>query len=445
MTNTIQTCDVAIIGGGLSGLTAAQYLAQSGLNVLILEKGERLGGRAQTQVRAGAHFNLGPHAFYHRGEGLKILKELGLQPQGGSPALDGKIVFQKKMYSLPASPTSVLATTYLHPVDKIRFITMMSQLPKLDPQNYRNLSVLEWVQKNISSNKLRLMFLALCRLSSYSHQPEKMSATVALTQLQRSMGGVRYIDGGWETVIQSLAKRARTHGVQMRTGTTVARIEGEHPQFHLHLSNGEKISTTFVLSTVGLSQTAKLVADHKLGKPIAQLASEMVPVYGATLDIVTSHLPARTSFALGADQPVYYANHSKVAALTDNPEHSVLHVFKYLHEEDIGKDHKTELLSFIDTIQPGWHKHVLAKRYLPRLQITEGLATVKRLQQTEVEQTGLQCIPGLYFAGDWLFQTGLLADAAIGSGKRAAADIVGHHWKGERHDGDFRTTISSIL
>jgi predicted NAD/FAD-dependent oxidoreductase len=42
-------CDVAIIGAGLSGLSAARHLAAQGLDVVIVEKSQGVGGRAATR------------------------------------------------------------------------------------------------------------------------------------------------------------------------------------------------------------------------------------------------------------------------------------------------------------------------------------------------------------------------------------------------------------
>ena len=40
--------DVAIVGGGLAGLTASIYLAKAGRKVIVLEKSSHLGGRGMT-------------------------------------------------------------------------------------------------------------------------------------------------------------------------------------------------------------------------------------------------------------------------------------------------------------------------------------------------------------------------------------------------------------
>ncbi|HET6407159.1 MAG TPA: FAD-dependent oxidoreductase, partial [Chthoniobacteraceae bacterium] len=52
--------DVAVIGGGLAGLTAAVIAARAGRTVVLLEMGPHFGGRATTQDVDGYEFNQGP-------------------------------------------------------------------------------------------------------------------------------------------------------------------------------------------------------------------------------------------------------------------------------------------------------------------------------------------------------------------------------------------------
>ena len=54
---------VIVIGAGIGGITAATHLARSGLQVTVLEKNARPGGRCDRLSRQGHHFDTGPTLF----------------------------------------------------------------------------------------------------------------------------------------------------------------------------------------------------------------------------------------------------------------------------------------------------------------------------------------------------------------------------------------------
>lgn len=58
-----ESTDVVIVGGGLSGMTAALGLQQEGINCIVLEKEPILGGRARSWVdeKTGDPIHIGPH------------------------------------------------------------------------------------------------------------------------------------------------------------------------------------------------------------------------------------------------------------------------------------------------------------------------------------------------------------------------------------------------
>ncbi|MCH8540575.1 MAG: FAD-dependent oxidoreductase [Opitutales bacterium] len=63
-----ESCDVAIIGAGLSGLVAARELRKAGLRVQLFEKSRGLGGRMATRRLGEAHFDHGCQFFTVRGD-----------------------------------------------------------------------------------------------------------------------------------------------------------------------------------------------------------------------------------------------------------------------------------------------------------------------------------------------------------------------------------------
>lgn len=71
MANDAQKTDVAILGGGISGLGAALSAAGSGLTSLLLEKEDRVGGLWGSEYRDGFIFDHGVHGLYPAGPGME--------------------------------------------------------------------------------------------------------------------------------------------------------------------------------------------------------------------------------------------------------------------------------------------------------------------------------------------------------------------------------------
>jgi len=68
-----------IVGGGISGLSAAHYLTRSGTPVTLVEKEPRLGGVMQTDSIEGCTLELGPDSFLAaKTAALDLIRDLGL-------------------------------------------------------------------------------------------------------------------------------------------------------------------------------------------------------------------------------------------------------------------------------------------------------------------------------------------------------------------------------
>lgn len=78
---TIQK-DVVIVGGGISGLSAARYLKQHHTDFIVLELGEEIGGNSSAGKNKNSAFPLGAHYLplpnIHDHELLKFLEECGV-------------------------------------------------------------------------------------------------------------------------------------------------------------------------------------------------------------------------------------------------------------------------------------------------------------------------------------------------------------------------------
>ena len=73
---------VVVIGGGISGLSAAYDLTRAGLDCTILEKQPRLGGVIETRTCEDCLLEGGPDSFISsKPEALALIKELGLESE----------------------------------------------------------------------------------------------------------------------------------------------------------------------------------------------------------------------------------------------------------------------------------------------------------------------------------------------------------------------------
>ncbi len=69
----MENTDVLIVGAGVSGLSAAHFLRKMapGLNVVLLEKSQRVGGAIRSHREQGFLAEWGPHGFLWRHDPIR--------------------------------------------------------------------------------------------------------------------------------------------------------------------------------------------------------------------------------------------------------------------------------------------------------------------------------------------------------------------------------------
>lgn len=74
----MQEREVIVVGGGISGLTSAVYLAKAGKDVLLIEKNEKCGGLFNSFEREGFRFDGGAKAVVNSGLIKPMIEDLGI-------------------------------------------------------------------------------------------------------------------------------------------------------------------------------------------------------------------------------------------------------------------------------------------------------------------------------------------------------------------------------
>lgn len=422
----MKNVDVAIIGGGISGLTAANYLARAGLSVILIEKSNQLGGRARTvKKKNGVFFNLGLHAFYQDGEGERVLRELGIPIQGGNPPSKAVAVWRNKMFPVPTGPLQLLSSKLLTLSGKIELARFMAKIGKIESARIGSISLQDWAEREIRDPIIRHLVYAICRTNSYVPYPDLQPAGPSVRQLQRTFSGkAMYVDKGWGSIVDSLQERATRTGVTILSNKRVIEIEHDEKVRHIRFDNGDRVAVPFVIASVEPEEISRLV---KRGgsATISQWMNRTRPINVACLDIALRKLPKLApdyAVAFWIDQPLFYSNQSSAAKMSEDGS-IVVSLAKYLGSEpgDWKRD-KWQLERAMDVLQPGWQNEVVARQFLPRMTAIHDFISIDK--NGTFVGPAVPEIKGLYVAGDWTGQGEMLVDAALASAKMAAMQVV---------------------
>jgi len=171
----------------------------------------------------------------------------------------------------------------------------------------------------------------------------------------------------------------------------------------------------------GDPETALRLAGAERAPDLARSIAALVPVRAACLDLALSRLPRPDrNFALGLDRPLYLSVHSAAAALAP-PGGALIQVARYLAPDEAApRDAMRAVLEgWADAVQPGWREVVVRQRLMPAMTVSHGLPSYRGARPAP----RVAEIRGLWLAGDWVGDRGLLADAAVASAEAVAGAI----------------------
>ena len=380
-----------VIGGGPAGLVAATRLAEGGAQTTLLEAASHFGGRAASERRDGFFLNQGPHALYAGGPAMRELRELGVELEWWNPTSPNSVFVRNGKPK--RSPGGLLGIGPL-----------LRQVYRRPPEELAGISTSDWLRRTLGSEKARATAAALVRVTTFVADQEQLSAEVAARQLKLGIApGVRYLEGGWQSLVNALAAKAEAAGARLRTRAAVRMLQQEVGGWTVALDEETLHADVLVVAAGEPADVAKLLGDRAPAAPGP-------PAELSVLDLGLRRLPRRSRrFALGVDKPTYLSRHSP----PDRRDGTLLSLASYAREP------QPALEELADVVQPGWRDEVAFERFLPRMVPVTAIATPRTggLAGRPAVDRG----EGLYLAGDWIGAQGWLVDAAISSGAAAAA------------------------
>jgi protoporphyrinogen oxidase len=253
---------VAVVGGGVAGLTAAYRLLQAGHQVAVFEAAPELGGLVRTFDAGGEPLE----CFYHHlfttdTKIVELIEELGM----GDRLVwrDSKVGFYRsgRIWNF-VTPMDLLRFKPLPLIDRVRLGLAGLYLRRQDDwHRYEDITAWEWIRRYVGEKGLDVVWGPLLR-GKFADQAEEVAmawlwSKIHLRFASRKAGvnqqeQLGYMLGSFGVYIRELERRIRdSEAAHVETGQPVKEITVSHGRADgLILSDGRRWPADAVIACV---------------------------------------------------------------------------------------------------------------------------------------------------------------------------------------------------
>lgn len=293
---------VVVIGGGITGLTAAYYLQRAineqklPIDIKLIEASHKLGGKIQTVRKDGFIIERGPDSFLERKKSAaELVKDVGLEGQlVNNTAGRSFVLVNEKLHSMPKGavmgiPTQItpFITTDLFSVQgKMRaaadFIIPRSKVSgdqslgaffrrRLGDEVVENL--IEPLLSGIYAGDIDRLSLESTFPQFYEVERKYRSLILGMkkttpsapqkTVSPKSQGIFQTLKGGLQSMVCAIEKKLPPSAILKGTRAVEVSRNGDREGYTVYLNNGKKIEAESVIVTLPHMFLADLFPHHE--------------------------------------------------------------------------------------------------------------------------------------------------------------------------------------
>ena len=357
--------NVAIIGGGYTGLVAAYTLAKEGHTVTVFERSPNFGGLAGGFEIEGTHLEKAyHHLFRHDTHIIELAEELGIGDKLEWHDSSVGMFRDNKLWPF-RGPLDLLRFKPLSFVNRIRAGVVVLYLQKQKKwDQFTNVTALAWMRRYAGKQVTEVIWEPLLR-GKFGDYYDKVSMSwlwarihVRANSQEKGKGGEKlgYFNGGFDVFTKALIKRLTELGVTLESEAVVENVQETANGVEL-TCNGKQYTFDALIATVPSHVFPRLLAPSELQKSgMEEYLKELVsiPYLGAALYIFTSSqdiTPYYWNNINDVSKPfLVLINHTR---LIDKKHYGGMHVYyigAYLaHEHNLMRCSEEELLET-------WHR-----------------------------------------------------------------------------------------
>ncbi len=303
---------VAVVGGGIMGVTLAYHLSRQGFNVTVYERGDNLGGLASYMLYEGARLDRFYHTILSSDLSMqRLIEESGVKDRLHFTATKQGFYDNGQIYPFN-TPVDFLLFPPLNLFQRFRlglqviYAQFESRWEKMD-----EIPVEDWLVKVSGRGVYNKVWKPLLR-AKFDSTSENVPATYIWSRLRRMMGtreGVTstemmcYLENGYYTLIEALARRCEAQGVAFHLRAPIEEIVIENGRVAGVRVGGVVEPYDAVISTLASPILANLLPEAPTGFramlakqqylgvlcPLLILKKQLLPYY--VLNITDESIP----------------------------------------------------------------------------------------------------------------------------------------------------------
>ncbi|PKL51482.1 MAG: protoporphyrinogen oxidase [Nitrospira bacterium HGW-Nitrospira-1] len=291
---------IAIIGGGISGLSLAYFLLEKDpdLDIIIFESEKRLGGKIWTEKAEGFLCEAGVNGFLdNKPRTLELSKKVSLEPLRSNDASRKRFIYSdNRLHRLPEAPPAFLASSLMSLSGKLRIMAELV-IPgnvkdeetlaafarrRLGKEAYEKL--IDPMASGIYAGNPETLSLRACFPKVYDLEARYGGLIKGMLRLQRErkkQGSSEKVGAGPGGTLTSfyngmgeLVSALRNFlGERIRLGSKVQGIDRKGSGYVLFFPDGSSIETDIVVSAAPAYAVSEMVKnmDRRLSNLVAEI------------------------------------------------------------------------------------------------------------------------------------------------------------------------------
>lgn len=404
--------DVVIIGAGVSGLASGALLAKAGKKVVILEKGNVVGGRANTHKEKGFTLNYGAHGMYTPESGVlsDVMGRLGREvPVCGYPEATRSYWQHHDRFASMGAKAHQLMTSGLFSVGgrlqvaKVMLAIRGEKLDRLSP----DVTWRQWVESKTDDAAIIEFMMAFATVNSYTNPAGELSAAWFLGHMQRSLFAkdfVGYMHGGWKMMYDAWTEDIESNGGVIVHGATVDTLEVIGGRVTAAVTRESRYEADAFVSTLPPQDAPSIAPDDSTLKMELRKWAGLKDVRAYCIDLGFDRIVRDDlSFVFDVQQNLYYSIHSEAAPNLAPAGCQMMHAMAYLTPEEAADDalrekRRAELVAGLDRHFVGWKEATVVERAIPNAKVVGARRTPDNIKNLVPLQSS--AAENLFFVND---------------------------------------------